>query len=141
MRGSGGETGYRGQRGHDLDIAEENVIGELYDVAAELGEEAEDPFGLGEEVRRRYERLWAELTDEEVFGPDESYRVEERLRRLNELGFDAEEVEVVREPSGYRLRLQSRVVEPGHHRRRLLHLTGLNAQENQARRGGSSFRA
>ena len=33
-----------------------------------------------------------------------------------------------------RLRLHSKVVEPGHHRRRLLHLTGLDAQENQARR-------
>jgi hypothetical protein len=35
---------------------------------------------------------------------------------------------------GYRLRLEPRVVEPGHHRRRLLRLTGLDAQENQARR-------
>src|SRR5439155_745406 len=83
-----------GQRRHDLDIAEENLIGELLDLAAEVGEEADEPFELGEEVRRRYERLWAELTDEEVFGPDESYRVEERLRRLNELGFDAEEGKV-----------------------------------------------
>jgi hypothetical protein len=33
-----------------------------------------------------------------------------------------------------RLTLHSKVVEPGHHRRRLLHLTGLDAQENQARR-------
>ena len=33
-----------------------------------------------------------------------------------------------------RLRLHSKVVEPGHHRRRLLRLTGLDAQENQARR-------
>ncbi len=33
-----------------------------------------------------------------------------------------------------RLSLQSKVVEPGHHRRRLLRLTGLDAQENQARR-------
>jgi tRNA A-37 threonylcarbamoyl transferase component Bud32 len=123
-----------GQRGHDLDIAEENVIGELYDVAAELGHEVDDPFELGAEIRKRYEGLWAELTDEEVFSADESFRVEDRLRRLNELGFDAEEVEVVRTPEGYRLRLHSRVVEPGHHRRRLLHLTGLQAQENQARR-------
>jgi len=32
-----------------------------------------------------------------------------------------------------RLKLHSKVVEPGHHRRRLLRLTGLDAQENQAR--------
>src|SRR5207302_3003046 len=44
------------------------------------------------------------------------------------------EVEVLRTSEGYRLRLHSKVVEAGHHRRRLLHLTGLDAQENQARR-------
>ena len=35
---------------------------------------------------------------------------------------------------GYRLRLPTRVVEAGHHRRRLLSLTGLDVGENQARR-------
>ena len=65
---------------------------------------------------------------------DERYRIDERLRRLNELGFDVEELELVAGEDGYRLRLNPRVVEPGHHRRRLHALTGLNAQENQARR-------
>ncbi len=62
------------------------------------------------------------------------HRLDERLRRLNELGFDVEEVELVTGAEGYRLRVDPKVVEPGHHRRRLLHLTGLKAQENQARR-------
>ena len=39
-----------------------------------------------------------------------------------------------RSRGGYRLRLDPHVVEPGHHRHRLLRLTGLDAQENQARR-------
>jgi hypothetical protein len=78
--------------------------------------------------------LWDELDHDEVFGPDERYRIDERLHRLNELGFDVEEVEVVGGPDGYRLRLEPRVVEPGHHRRRLLETTGLRAQEKQARR-------
>jgi hypothetical protein len=81
-----------------------------------------------------YERLWGELMHEEVFAQDERFRLEERLRRLNELGFDAAEVELLDTDEGYRLRLRSRVVEPGHHRRQLLQLTGLRAQENQARR-------
>ena len=124
-----------GQRRHDLDIAEENVIGELYDLEAELGERAgRDPFAVAADIRARYERLWAELTAEELFATGERHRLEERLRRLNELGFDVDEVEVVATPQGYRLRLRSKVVEQGHHRRRLLRLTGLNAQENQARR-------
>ena len=124
-----------GQRRHDLEIVRENLTGELYDVEAELGIELErPPEETADELVARYERLWAELVHEEVFGPDERFRVEERLRRLNELGFDVEELELVGGDDGYRLRLNPRVVEPGHHRRRLFELTGLRAQENQARR-------
>ncbi len=117
-----------GQRTHDLEVARENLYGELLDVGNE------EPFELAEQVLASYERLWSELTHEEVFSRDERFRLEERLRRLNELGFDAAEVELLGTDEGYRLRLRSRVVEPGHHRRRLLQLTGLRAQENQARR-------
>jgi hypothetical protein len=124
-----------GQREHDLSIAEENLVGELYDLAAELGREVvDDPVEFAEDVRIGYEQLWAELTEDEVFAPDESRKLEERLERLNALGFDVEEVELVSDGSEVRLKLQSKVVEPGHHRRRLLRLTGLDAQENQARR-------
>ena len=117
-----------GQRMHDLELARENLYGELLDVGNE------EAFELAEQVIARYERLWSELMHEEVFALDERFRLEERLRRLNELGFDAAEIEVLGTEDGYRLRLRSRVVEPGHHRRRLLQLTGLRAQDNQARR-------
>ena len=124
-----------GQRQHDLDIAEENLAGELHDLAAELERDVvDDPWEFAADVRSRYEQLWSELTHEEVFAPGESARLEERLRRLNELGFDVEEVELVSDGDEVRLKLHSKVVEPGHHRRRLLRLTGLDAQENQARR-------
>lgn len=124
-----------GQRHHDLAIAEENVIGELLDVEAELEQPQRFvPEDTARELVGRYEGLWAELTQEEIFGPEERYRIEERLRRLNELGFDVEEVELVAAEEGYKLRFDPQVVEPGHHRRRLHGLTGLNAQENQARR-------
>ena len=117
-----------GQRRHDVLLAQENLYGELLDVGNE------EPEALVDQVISSYERSWAELTHEEVFGDDERFRLEERLRRLNELGFDAGEIELLRTEEGYTLRLRSQVVEPGHHRRRLLELTGLRAQENQARR-------
>jgi hypothetical protein len=124
-----------GQRLHDVEIAEENLVGELYDLAAELERDVvDDPGAFAEDVRVRYEQLWAELTREEVFAAGEGQRLEERLRRLNELGFDVEEVELVSDGGRVRLKLHSKVVEPGHHSRRLLRLTGLDAQENQARR-------
>jgi hypothetical protein len=124
-----------GQRNHDLVIAEENVAGELADVEAELGREGElHPDDTAAELVARYESLWNELTHEEAFADDSRYKIDERLRRLNELGFDVDELELVAGEDGYRLRLSPHVVEPGHHRRRLHSLTGLMAQENQARR-------
>ena len=124
-----------GQRAYDLEIAHVNIIGELLDVDAEVGLPPDlDPEETGEEVVRRYEDLWRELTHEETFAADERFKVEERLERLNDLGFDVEEIQLVATPGGYRLRLDPHVVEPGHHRHRLLRLTGLDAQENQARR-------
>jgi hypothetical protein len=124
-----------GQRTYDLDIAQTNIVGELLDVDAEVGlPEDLDPDEIGEEIVKRYEALWSEVTREEVFAEDERFKVDERLRRLNELGFDVEEIQLDAIAEGYRLRLDPHVVEPGHHRHRLLRLTGLDAQENQARR-------
>ena len=125
-----------GQRDHDLMLAEENVAGELLDVTAEAGGDLEgiDPFETAAELRQGSESLWDELTREEVFRADETYKIEERLQRLNELGFDVEEIELDAVPEGFRMRLDPHLVEPGHHRRKLALLTGLTAQENQARR-------
>jgi tRNA A-37 threonylcarbamoyl transferase component Bud32 len=130
-----------GQRGYDLSIAEENYAGELLDVMAALAEIGEhpsasvdDPLAVAAELYPRYERLWSELTRDEVFSPNERYRIDARLRRLNDLGFDVEEIELLTVDGGYRMRLPTRVVEAGHHRRRLLTLTGLDVGENQARR-------
>jgi tRNA A-37 threonylcarbamoyl transferase component Bud32 len=129
-----------GQRSYDVAIAEENFVGELMDVMAMLAEQGEapspfdDPLAEAAELRPRYESLWSELTRDEVFGPNERYRIDARLRSLNELGFDVEEFELLTVDGGYRLRLPTRVVEAGHHRRRLLTLTGLDVGENQARR-------
>jgi tRNA A-37 threonylcarbamoyl transferase component Bud32 len=124
-----------GQRAYDIEIAQQNVVGELLDVEAERGlPKGIDPDEIGEEVVSRYDSLWSELTREETFGPDERYRLDERLKRLNDLGFDVDEIHLDAIGDAYRLRMEPHVVEPGHHRHRLLRLTGLAAQENQARR-------
>jgi hypothetical protein len=124
-----------GQREHDLTIAEENIVGELFDLEAELGDLGfGDPVTLAGNVRASYEQLWHDLTAEEEFGVHERARLHERLERVNERGFDVEEIELEATDAGYKLRLRPQVVESGHYRRRLLYLTGLSAQENQARR-------
>ncbi len=135
------ETGQRrehlsqGQRLHDLAIATENVAGEIMDLAAAARLPSDvDAAEAVEELERRYLGLWDELTRDEEFGAGEHYRVDRRLARLNGMGFDVEELELVSSAGGDRLRLHPRVVELGHHCRRLRQLTGLDVQENQARR-------
>ena len=126
-----------GKRSYDVDLAFERVGGELFDLqAGGLLPENIDPVEVAEEIPRRYAALWSELTREDTVRPEEQrYRIAERLRRLNELGFDVDEVELVDAGgTGNKLRLRTRVAEPGHHRRLLFTRTGLVAQENQARR-------
>jgi hypothetical protein len=135
-----------GQRQWDVELAAERVYGELLDLqAGEMLPADVDPLEIADELQQRYESLWHELTREEILRPDEQrYRIAERLRRLNELGFDAEEVELISTPEGNRLRLKTRVAESGHHSRQLFLRTGLDAGENQALRllnDIASFRA
>ncbi|MFL5798009.1 MAG: DUF4032 domain-containing protein [Actinomycetota bacterium] len=124
-----------GQRDVDLMIAEQNIFGELLDLmaAGTLSDDI-DPEQTAGDLRPRYDSLWDELTGDQVLEPDERFRIDERLSRLNALGFDVEELELTGDPDGYELRLHPVVVEPGHHARRLHSLTGLQVQENQARR-------
>jgi hypothetical protein len=135
-----------GQRSLDLQIATERVAGELMDLqAGDLLPDDVDPFEVSDELERRYLQLWDELTREEVFHPaDQRHRIAKRLRRLNELGFDADEVELVPTPAGTRLRVRTKVAESGQSSRKLFRLTGISAEEHQAQRllnDIASFRA
>jgi hypothetical protein len=125
-----------GQREYDLELAVERVFGELLDLQAGARLPAEvDPLEIAEDLARRYESLWHELTREEILRPEEQrYKIAERLARLNELGFDAEEVELVSTGHGNKLRLKTRVAETGHDSRKLFLRTGVDASERQARR-------
>jgi uncharacterized protein DUF4032/lipopolysaccharide kinase (Kdo/WaaP) family protein len=123
-----------GQRSYDIEIATENIAGEMYDLqAAGLLSENIDVLDEVSQLRPHYEQLWTELTDDVVVSPGENYRINARLRRLNELGFDVAELTIKTEPAGLRLHYDTQVVEAGHHQRRLFELTGLRVQENQAR--------
>jgi uncharacterized protein DUF4032/lipopolysaccharide kinase (Kdo/WaaP) family protein len=122
-----------GQRAHDIDIATENIAGELFDLQAAGYAGDIDPVEAAMALTPRYEQLWAELVSDEVVARDESYRINQRIKRLNALGFDVSELAITSEEDGRKLRFGTHVVEPGHHQRRLFELTGLRVQENQAR--------
>ncbi len=124
-----------GQREHDLDIGRINIAGELLDLQAggRLDEDV-DPVAVADGIVAAYRTLWAALTDSESFPEAERWRIGRRVERLNELGFDIEELSINKDAGGTQVRIQPKVVDAGHHSRRLLRLTGLDAGENQARR-------
>jgi hypothetical protein len=123
-----------GQRGEDLEIARVNIFGEALDLqAAGLLHESIDPEVVSEEVVQRYERLWHEITYEQEFQREDRHHVEGRIRRLNEMGFDVAEVAMSLADRGA-FKVRPKVVDAGYHTRRLMRLTGLDAEENQARR-------
>jgi hypothetical protein len=124
-----------GVRQRDLDIAWENIVGGLLDLqAAGRVSEAVDPVEIADTLRERYDTLWSELTRAEEFEEAERWHIDHRIRHLNDLGFDVEELTINPGETGSTLRLQPVLVEEGHHARELRRRTGLEVQENQARR-------
>jgi tRNA A-37 threonylcarbamoyl transferase component Bud32 len=121
-----------GQRSEDIEILRLNIFGECLDLqAAELLHESIDPIVVVDDIVARYERLWHEVTYEQEVAKDARHHIERRIRRLNEMGFDVAEVDMSMMDGGYRVR--PKVVDAGYHTRRLMRLTGLDAEENQAR--------
>lgn len=123
-----------GMRGGDLDIMEENVAGGLADLrAAGTLQGALDLAETTRYVRERYEGLWHEIEREDEVGVGERYRIQERVRALNALGFSVEEVTLTPADDGHRLRLRAVVTDRHYHRDLLRRLTSLEAEEQQAR--------
>lgn len=125
-----------GQRELDLQIMEENVAGGLADLSAELHvpKGLEDWSETGVSIRRRYERLWSEINQEIILQPHESYRIHERIRALNALGFSVGEVELLASSNGSQLRMRTIVTDREYHRHQLHGLVGIAAEERQAER-------
>ena len=125
-----------GQRAYDLDLAYERIAGELFDLqAGDLLSNDVDPVETAQEVVARYAALWNEVTREDVVTREEQrYKIGERIQRIEELGFDVDEVELITVDGGAKVRLRTRVADPGRWRRILMTRTGLDVQDRQARR-------
>lgn len=124
-----------GLRGNDLDVAHENLVGGVLDLqaAGRVGGDV-DPVAIADDLVARYEALWAELTRTERVDETERWRIDARVRRINDLGFDVEELAIRSGAGGRELHITPTVVDEGHHFRALRQRTGLEVQENQARR-------
>ncbi|AWS46045.1 DUF4032 domain-containing protein [Streptosporangium sp. 'caverna'] len=124
-----------GQRLYDIEVAHTNIFGEMLDLeAGELLHASIDPEEVADSICERYHALWSELTSDEIIEEVDWHMIDQRIRRLNSLGFDVAEMMVRRKAGTGRLIVRPKVVDAGHHQRRLLRLTGLDVEENQARR-------
>ena len=124
-----------GQRANDIEVARVNVAGELLDLQAGGRLDASiDPVEQANKFVTSYETLWAELTSWQEMDTTETWKIAERIERLNEMGFDIEEISLKTDLPGSAVRVRPKVVDAGHHSRRLIRLTGIDAEENQARR-------
>ena len=123
-----------GQRAYDLDVLVENVAFGLADLAAMQGRDDlfEESLAAAESVRDRYGALWDELHAEIEVGAGERFAMAARVRRLNDLGFAVDEMQLEPGPAG-RVRLRVAVTNRRFHVRQLERLTGLRALEGQAR--------
>ncbi|MGW7750927.1 DUF4032 domain-containing protein [Streptomyces violaceusniger] len=123
-----------GQRDYDVEVARVNIAGELMDLEASGSlHPSVDPVLFGEAIAERYRDLWHELTRQSVYPLAQRHAIDQRVRRLNDLGFDVAEMQIERSPDGDTVTFVPKVVDAGHHQRQLLRLTGLDAEENQAR--------
>jgi hypothetical protein len=124
-----------GQRENDLEIARVNIAGELMDlIASGHAAPGVDAVATSERIVAKYRELWTELTGAETFEAKDRWKISRRVARLNELGFDIEELAIKADSDGMTVKIQPKVVDAGHHARRLIRLTGLDVEENQARR-------
>ena len=120
-------------RHHDLQIMEENVHRDLIELETSgVYLPSQTDMETGHDIRLRYRALWEEVTRDEILLTNERYRIQERIRALNLLGFSVHDVEIVETDKGEQIRLRVLVTDRNFHRDQLLELTGLEAEEMQA---------
>lgn len=124
-----------GKREYDIDVARTNIIGELMDLQASgVIREDFDCIEVGDTLVERYTSLWSELTETTTYASNEKWKIAERIKRLNDLGFEVGELSMTTDDDGTRVSIQPKVVDAGHYSRQIMRLTGMDVQENQARR-------
>ena len=121
-------------RHHDLQIMEENVTGDIMDLSSQNllmdGIPLEDTSGS---IRLRYQNLWEQINSQIVINPNEKYRIHEQIQAINSLGYSIGEVIVEPVDDGDKISFHVVVTDRNFHRDQLLGLTGIAAEEMQAR--------
>lgn len=123
-----------GQRQTDLEIMIENVAGEMADIAAEHDRDIDEAdLALGQDIAKRYDALWEELTEDLIISRDETFRIRQRIDRLHDLGFAVDDFSLEPVDDGRLVRMNVSVGGRTFHADRLLQMAGVEASEHQAR--------
>lgn len=118
----------------DMEILEENVQLELTELASEnCLPEGFSHYDTSTIIRRKYHQLWDLVNKQETIQSGEHYRIAERIRQLNLLGFSARDAQLIPTPQGDQLRLKISVTDRSYHRDKLFDITGMQVEEMQAR--------
>jgi hypothetical protein len=120
-------------RYHDLEIMQENILGELIYLQTRNSLSLSYPIReTGPYIQQRYRRLWEEISREESLSQDELYRIQERIRSLNDLGFSVKDIQLKHEDHSNIVKLRVFVSDRNFHRNQLMEITGLYAEDHQA---------
>ena len=124
-----------GQRAYDVEILVENVGYGLADVAMLQDRRADLDAAISDadSVRDRYTAIWRELHAEPALAAGDRQAIRAQLRRLNDLGFAIDEIEVIPADGGSQVRLRVTTSNRAFHAHELRRLTGIRALEGQAR--------
>jgi hypothetical protein len=93
----------------------------------------EQAIAASENVRERYHAVWRELHLEPQLPAGDRHAIRGQLRRLNDLGFAVDEIEVSPSAGGSEVRLRVATTNRAFHAIELERLTGIRALEGQAR--------
>lgn len=118
----------------DLAILEDNVNGELTDLEyLGLLVEGVPISDVAKYLRLRYQQLWEAVSHEELVNQDEYYRIQEKIRAMNDMGFSVGSIELIDTGKNQKYRLKVLVTDKAFYSDQIHSLTGIVAQEMQAR--------
>jgi hypothetical protein len=118
----------------DLKILENNLIGDISNLGIEQINSHLELKDAGAYIIAQYQKLWEELTRDVIIQPDENYRVQERIRAINNLGYSIGSLELIKTDRGGNIRLHVVVTDRYYHRDQVYQYTGLCTEEMQARK-------
>lgn len=120
-------------REYDLSIMKENITGDLLNISVLYPlPDALDVYSVGDTIEKKYNQLWNEIGQTILIKKSENFKIQERIRKLNELGFTVDEIVLLPSKKNDEVQLRTVVTDKQYYQHLLHSVTGLTTRENQA---------